>query len=466
MIRVRFAPSPTGYLHIGGARTALFNWLFAKNQKGVFILRIEDTDKERSRPEFEEDIISGLKTLGLEWDEFYRQSERTAIYREYLLKLIEEKRAYPCFCTREELEVEKQVMLSQGIAPQYSGRCRRLEKQEWQKRIEAGIPFVVRLKMPKTEEVVFRDLIRGQIKFDVGLIGDFVISKGFDEPLYNFSVVVDDMLMKISHVIRGEEHIPNTPKQVMLFRALGAEPPAFAHLPLILNPDRSKMSKRFNDVALRDYLSRGYLPEAILNFIVLLGWHPKDDRELLSVEDLIREFDLKRVQHAGAVFNLEKLNWLNRKYISQLDITELLKRCQPFLPEKWRERLNPAILEIVRDRLTKLEDIKELAGLFFELPDYPKELLFWQGREEQMLNNLETLYKIIAEIPEHEFEISTLTEKILSIVPPDRKGNFLWPLRVSLSGLGASPGVFEIMSVLGKEESLRRIRIAIDKLKR
>lgn len=466
MIRVRFAPSPTGYLHIGGARTALFNWLFAKNQNGIFILRIEDTDKSRSQPKFEEDIVFNLKTLGLEWDEFYRQSERIAFYREHLLKLIKEKKAYPCFCKKEELETEKQAMISQGVAPKYSGRCRRLDEKEAQKNINAGQPFVVRLKMPPTGKVIFKDAIRGQIKFDTELIGDFIIAKKLDEPLYNFSAVVDDILMKISHVIRAEEHISNTPKQVMIFQAFRADLPIFAHLPLILNPDRSKMSKRFNDVAARDFLNKGYLKEAILNFIALLGWHPQNDREVLTIEELIEEFDLKRVQKAGAVFNLEKLKWLNRKYISQLDMTELLKRCQSFLPQKWQSQFNSKILEIVRDRLVKLEDIKELTAFFFDLPDYPKELLFWQGRGEQTLDNLEKLYKAVEKISEDEFETPSLTEKILKIIPNDRKGDFLWPLRVSLSGLGASPGAFEIMPALEKKESLRRIQKAIDKLKK
>jgi glutamyl-tRNA synthetase len=463
MVRVRFAPSPTGYLHIGGARTALFNWLFAKNQKGEFILRVEDTDKERSKPEFEEDIIKGLKNLGLEWDEFYRQSERTDFYEERLKLLLDEGQAYPCFCAKEELEIEREAMLAQGIAPKYSGRCRRLNRDQIKNKIAAHDPYVIRLKTGEEEKIIFKDLIRGQVEFDAGLIGDIVIAKSLREPLYNFSAAVDDSLMAITHVIRGEDHLSNTPKQILIFQALGVKEPLFAHLPMILNPDRSKMSKRYGDVALGSYLNDGYLPEAVVNFLILLGWHPGSEKEIMSLSELVEEFDLKRVQKAGAIFNLEKLNWMNKQYIARLDPSELAGRCSKFLPDNWK--LTPAILEMIRGRLVKLSEVRELAGFIFEEPVYPKEMLFWQGRGERTLNNLKKIYEIISGIKDSEFQVEILTDKILAFVPDRQKGDFLWPLRVALSGREASAGPFEILSVLGRKESLKRVQNAVQKLR-
>ena len=323
-VRVRFAPSPTGWLHIGGARTALFNWLFARSQKGDFILRIEDTDKERSKPEFEEDIKTGLTWLGLNWDEFYRQSERIGEYRRYLEDLLQQGWLYWCFCTKEELEAERQAMMAEGLAPKYSGRCRSLPKEEVEKRLAQGEASVFRFKVAETR-LTFKDLIRGNITFDTSLIGDIIVARSLDEPLYNFAVVVDDALMQITHVIRGEEHISNTPRQILLSKAIGAEPPQFAHLPLILNPDRSKMSKRFSDTALRDYIRAGYTKEAMFNFLTYLGWHPKEDKDAMTAEEIIKEFDLKRVQKAGAIFSIDKLDWLNAHYWKYLPIEEFIK---------------------------------------------------------------------------------------------------------------------------------------------
>ena len=462
MIRVRFAPSPTGYLHIGGVRTALFNWILAKKEGGVFILRIEDTDPERSKPEFEEDIIRGLQTLGFQWDEFYRQSDRKAIYREYLQKLFDAGRAYPCFCSKEELELEQQAMISQGIPPKYNGHCRGLTRKETEERIGKGEKYVLRLRIPENEKISFRDLIRGQVEFDANLIGDFVVAKNFEEPLYNFTVVIDDFLMKITHVVRGEDHISNTPRQILVFRAIAEEPPLFAHLPLILNPDRSKMSKRYGDVSLRSYLKDGYLPEAILNFLALLGWHPSDSREIFSIDEIKDEFDLKKIQKGGAVFNIEKLNWLNRQYMARMPDEEFIARAQTFLPDDWQ--LSSAIAAAVRDRINKLSEIKEQVSFFFVLPDYPVELLYWKGQVEGVGDNLHLIADALMKMGEGDFSAAELEKNIVKIIPPGKTGNFLWPLRVALSGLRASPGPYEIMASLGKKEALERINTALEKL--
>ena len=387
-VRVRFAPSPTGPLHIGGARTTLFNWIFAKKYNGRFILRIEDTDVERSKKEYEEEILNGLKWLGLDWDEGpdiggefgpYRQSEKIDIYEKYLKKLIDEEKAYYCFCSKEELEADRQAMLSQGLAPKYSGRCRNLSKEESFRKIEKGESFVIRFKIP-AQELEFNDLIRGKIRFNSGLFGDIIVAKGLREPLYNFAVAIDDYEMQISHVIRGEDHLSNTPKQMLMREALGFEHPKYAHLPLILAPDRSKLSKRYLETSLSDYKRQGYLPEAINNFLALLGWHPENDREIFSQEEIIKEFDLKRVQKAGAVFNIEKLEWLNAQYIKKTDSKELVKKLTDFIPSEWQKdkAFISKMIEAEKERIKKLTDFKELAGFFFELPEYDGELFKWQ----------------------------------------------------------------------------------------
>jgi len=455
------APSPTGYFHIGSVRTTLYNWLFAKKNKGVFILRIEDTDKERNRKEFEEDILKNLEILDLKPDELYRQSERTDFYTDHLQKLIKEDRAYYCFCTKEELEAEKKAMEEKGMAPKYSGKCASLDKEEAEKRVKAGEAYVIRLRVPEGK-ISFTDMIRGEVEFDAGLMGDMIIDRNLKEPLYNFSVVIDDILMKISHVIRGEEHLPNTPKQLVIYNALNAKPPLFAHLPLLLNKDRSKMSKRYGDVAVKDYLERGYLPEALINFVALLGWHPQGNQEIFSREELINEFDISRVQKAGAVFDIEKLNWINRQYIAGLSEEDLTAKIEKYIPEEWK--INQAMVRAIKPRLDKIGDVKELLMVYFKLPEYDRNLLFWKGEDRDTKNILEKLSAEIKNIEDKEFDLENVTDKITALVPDDKKGDYLWPLRVSLSGSKTSPTPFELLSGLGKEESLRRIQIAVGKL--
>lgn len=459
-IRVRIAPSPTGNLHIGTARTALFNWLFAKHSGGKFILRIEDTDLERSDKKFEEDIIEGLTWLGLTWDEGpIRQTDRLETYEKYIDQLLKSGDAYYCFCSREELETERQAMLSQGLPPKYNGKCRTLEADEVKVNLKSKKGHVIRFKMPETK-VEFNDLIRGKITFDTALLGDIAIAKDPRVPLYNFAVVVDDEEMEISHVIRGEDHIANTPKQILLQKALGFKTPHYGHLPLILDPDRNKMSKRHSATSIKEYKEAGYLPEALVNFMALMGWHPKDEKEIMSIKEIINEFELERVQKSGAVFNVEKLDWMNAQYIKNLPDKELAKRLG--LPPTEE---NLKIIALTKERAKKINDFEILAGFFLSLPDYKKELLVWKSTSQTAtLENLKYAETLLSALKADDFT-KTKLEKILMPLAEERgRGEVFWPIRAALSGQEASPGPFEIMETLGKKETLRRIKIAIDKI--
>ena len=460
-VRVRFAPSPTGSLHIGSARAALFNWIFAKANNGTFVLRIEDTDTERSRPEFEEDIKNGLNWLGLNWDEFYKQSERSDIYREHLEKLLGEGKAYHCFCTKEDLEAQRQSMLTQGIAPKYIGTCRNLGEEEVKAKIDSGESNVIRFKVPEIK-VEFKDMIRGNISFEAGSIGDVVVARSVDDPLYNFAVVVDDHLNEITHVIRGEDHISNTPLQILLIKALGFDEPEFGHLPIILNPDRSKMSKRFSDTALKGYIEAGYLPEAMVNFLAFLGWHPKEDIEIMAIDEIVKEFDMKRVQKGGAVFSSEKLDWLNSSYIKELSFERFVEALKGFVPNEWK--LTPEILDSVRGRVEKLSEVKDLIDFYFEMGDYDTTLLRWRDRSlGEAVSHMKEMLGFLDAIDDADFNAPNLEKEILGKLPKESRGDTLWPVRVALSGRAASPGPFEIMGAIGKKESMKRIENAIQK---
>ncbi len=466
-VRVRFAPSPTGPFSLGNARTALYNWLFARHEGGEFFLRVEDTDKERSKKEYEDDILEGLKWLGLTWDnaEVMRQSERGKIYEEALTKLLNEGRAYYCFCTPDELEAERQAQMSQGIPPKYGGKCRHFTKEEASAQLGKK-SAVIRFAMPP-RELEFEDMIRGKVRVDTSLIGDIVIARNLRDPLYNFSVVVDDAAMAITHVIRGEDHLSNTPKQIMIAEALGFTSPQFAHLPLILGPDKKKLSKRNLEGSLNDYRKQGYLPEAVLNFLVLLGWHPVKDREILSRDEMVAEFNLKRVQKGGAVMNEEKLSWLNLQHLRALPVETVMEHLSPFIPAEWRKR--PAFLrrvvEVERNRMKTLQEFVELADPFFELPEYPATLLIWKETpKEIVIKNLEDAEGIIAAAPEKKLVAAELESQLFEMANRTGRGEFLWPLRVALSGREASPGPLELIEVLGKEEALRRIHHALELL--
>jgi len=507
-IRVRFAPSPTGNLHIGSARTGLFNFLFARKNQGILILRLEDTDKERSKPEFEKDIIDSLKALGIEWDEGpdieadfgpYRQSKRTEIYKKYLNQLLTEKKAYHCFCSQEDLEAQKQYFLSIGQAPIYNGKCSNLTEKEVKKNLKEKKDFVIRFKVPK-KKIIFKDLIRGEVEFDTDLIGDFVISKGQDFALYNFACAVDDFEMKISHVIRGEDHVSNTPKQILLQEALGFPTPEYAHLPLILAPDRTKLSKRHGAIALSDFLNKGYLSEALVNFIAFLGWNPGIEREIYSLASLIKEFSLERVKKGGAVFNIKRLDFLNGFYIRQKPIESLTKECIPFLvkeklikekgddekaefgsegPEfkiiETKQEIEfealQKIVSIYKERLKKLSELPKLVDFFFkERLEYNKELLKWKSQsDENIIASIDKLTGVLSNIEDDNWTKEKLEEilakeaEAFSAQAGGRigdRGYLLWPLRVALTGKKASATPFEIAEILGKEKVLKRLEQA------
>lgn len=467
-IRLRFPPSPTGPLHIGNARTILFNYLFAKQNKGKTVLRIEDTDKERSKLEWVQNIIDELKWLGIEWNEGpdidgtfgpYKQSQRTNIYKKYLNQLLDEKKAYFCNCDPKDLEAKREDQMSRGLAPKYDSSCR-------DKGNKSGvIRFVV-----SSKKVKFSDLIRGEVEFDTGLLGDIVIAKDLETPLYHFAVVVDDYEMQISHIIRGEDHISNTPKQILMQEALDFKRPIYAHLPLMLNSDKSKMSKRAGDVAVSDYHKAGYLPEALINFMVFLGWNPGTEKEIFSMSELIKEFSLDKVQKGGAVFNIQKLDNLNGIYIREKLIGKLTELCLPYLPKEARglsKKTLEKIIEAYRLRIKKLSDITELTDFFFkEKLEYNKNLLSWSKMgDSELKESLEYSKKILSNAK--KFDKQNLEKFLVEEAQkfnPKNKGYLLWPLRVALSGKEASASPFEIAEILGKDESIKRIQLAIDNI--
>jgi glutamyl-tRNA synthetase len=478
-IRTRFAPSPTGPFHVGSVRTALFNFLFAKKFNGEFILRIEDTDLERSKPEYENEIINGLKWLNIHWNEdLYRQSERLDIYAKYLKELLNNGDAFYCFHSKEFLEKEA------GLA--HHCEFKKLPLEDLEKRLKKE-NAIIRFKTPPDLEIAFVDLIRGEIRFNSDTLGgDFSLAKAESPdkflPLYNFAVVIDDFEMNITHVIRGEDHISNTPKQILIQQALKLPMPKYAHLPLILGFDRSKLSKRHRAVSVDEYREMGYLPQALVNFIAFLGWNPGTDKEIFSLEELIREFDLNKVQKSGAIFNVEKLDWFNSYYLKQLSLDELTKRAVPFLirdgliDSDFSAKGGPAsgweylkkILALEQPRLKKLGEIGERVSYFFKIPEYKPELLVWRDMLfKDVFASLKVSLNTIFQISDVDFNQKNL-EKILfkeaERAKNKDKGRLLWPLRVALTGLEASPGPFEILEILGKNESIKRIEAAIKKL--
>jgi len=515
MIRVRIAPSPTGPFHVGTARTTLFNYLYAKKNKGKFILRIEDTDPKRSKEEFEKDIIEELKWLGLKWDEGpdigggygpYRQSKRFNIYQKYAQKLLREGKAYYCFCTPEELEKEKEEMVKKKIAPRYSGKCRDLAPKQVEDFKRQGRKPIIRFKVPE-KTVRFNDLVHGQIKFDSGLFGDIAIMGSDGTPLYNFSCVIDDYLMKISHVIRGDDHLSNTPKQILIYEALGWKIPEFGHIPLILNPDRTKMSKRTGEIRVSGYRKQGYLPEALVNFMALLGWNPGSKDEIFSMNDLIKKFSLDRVQKGGAVFNIERLNWINGYYIRKMNLDKFVQECLPYLFNKglitpiWSSGSKnlgesfpvvPQILRVTKykicetgeeisidqlkkiigleqERMKKISEVDELTEFFFKKElEYDPKILAWKDMsQDEVIKNLELVQNTLGKTDHKKYTTENL-ERILRGLSQDNKlepGKILWPLRVALTGRKASPGVFEVAEILSKEKVLKRIGEGIRKLK-
>ncbi len=478
VVRVRFAPSPTGKLHLGGARTALFNFLFARSQKGVFLLRIEDTDKERSKKEYEEDILESLNWLGLNWDEsVVRQSERIDLYQKIIEKLLEKNLAYYCFCPKEELELRKQEQLTRGEAPKYPGTCRELTKKEVIQKLNQKESYVIRLKVPE-KIISFKDFLRGEIKFDFKQIGDFVIAKKETEPLYVLANTVDDHYQGITHVIRGEEFISTTPKQVLIYKYLEWSEPLFVHLPLVLGQDRSKLSKRHGAKSISEYRQEGYLPEAILNALVLLGWHPEGDREIISLEEMIKEFKLEKLNKSPSVFNLTKLNYFNRVYLRNKKPEELVSLLdfQPYgtwLNHQFKAKNGMVyhkekilkVIELGKERATLLPEILGSVKFFFKDFDYPPELLIWQNTSlNKIRENLELIKREFLKFKEEDF-VAEKIKKVLDDLAPNNKGEYFWPLRVALSGEKASPPPFELAEIFGKEKTVALINKALEKLR-
>jgi len=467
-VRVRFAPAPTGYLHVGGARTALFTWLFAKHNNGKFILRIDDTDEARTKEKYKQEIIESMLWLGLVWDEGpnvggpcapYIQSQRMELYQNYVQQLLDNDKAYYCYCTVEELSKQHG----------YDGRCRELTEEQRKKYEAEGRKPAIRFRVDE-ESVIFHDIIVGDVSESE--LDDFIIVKSDERPLYNFSSVIDDHLMEISHVIRASDHISNTPKQILIYRALGWEPPEFAHVPMVLGSSKGeKLSKRHGATSITQYKADGYLPEAMVNFLARLGWSYDDKQEIFSVNELIDKFELSRVGRSGSVFDMQKLNWLNSKYIMKMSLSERTDAIIPFLQREelieddiseqkriWLEK----VVDAVGDRMTKLTDIVNLTEDFFvEEFDYDeKAVKKWLRKDyaPELLESMKTIFSQVEPFDEKQIEnaLREFVEK--SEISPIK---VLQPIRVAVTGKSVGLGIFETLSILGKEKTLKRLEKTI-----
>jgi nondiscriminating glutamyl-tRNA synthetase len=477
-VRVRYAPSPTGHLHIGGARTALFDYLLARNQNGKFIIRIEDTDQSRHVETGIESQLSGLKWLGLEWDESvdiggpygpYRQMERLSLYQPFIDQLLSEKNAYYCYCTEEEIEASRAEQEAQGLTPVYSGKCRHLEPSHIEQYKQEGRKAVLRFRVSEDQVVAVDDHIRGHVEFDSNGVGDFIIVRPDGIPTYNFAVVLDDHLMEITHVIRGEEHLSNTPRQLLLYQALGLQPPEFAHISLILNKDRKKMSKRDESIMqfIEQYKELGYLPEAVLNYIVLLGWSPKGEEEIFTRDELIEQFGLDRIQKSPAVFDTEKLDWMNNHYIKQAEISRMVDLIIPHLEKAgyistplneegkiWVE----ALVQLLKDQLRYAAEIIDVAKIFFE------DEISFDEETEAVLSEEQVpvvLQSFLSKVESNDEFAAMQIKTWLKEVQKDTgfKGKQLFmPIRSALTAQVHGPDLIQSVSLLGKEKVIQRLK--------
>ncbi len=494
-IRCRIAPSPTGPLHIGTARTALFNYLFARHVGGTFILRLEDTDVARSTVEYERDILDGLHWLGIAWDEGpevagqaargpfgpYRQMQRLPLYAEAADRLLREDKAYPCYCTPEELAADRVASEAAHRAPRYVGRCARLTAVERRARKAEGRKPVVRFRVGEGS-VAFDDIVRGRVEFNVDALGgDLVIVRSDGTPLYHFTVVVDDAAMAITHVIRGEDHLSNTPKHILLFQALGAEVPDFAHLPLILNADRTKMSKRKGQTAVADYIAQGFVREALVNYLALLGWSSGTEEEIFSLAEIVERFDLSRVQQAGAVFDRERLEWLDGQWIRRLSPDELVERMAPFLEAGLAVRRaagavvrDPSeaelrsLVPLVRERLPVLGAIGGLVDFLFleEVTVEPDLLVPKRWDVAQALDGIAEARRVIADVGAVSFEADELEPPLRALCEAHgwKAGDLFMAIRVAVTGRTTAPPLFDTMVALGYERTLARLDAARETL--
>ena len=480
-VRVRFAPSPTGEPHIGNIRTALFNWLFARHRGGSFIVRIEDTDRNRLVPGALEAILSALRWLGLDWDEGpevggpygpYFQSERLPLYQEAAERLVASGAAYPCYCSPERLKEMREEQERRKEPPRYDRRCRFLTPDEGAAQQADGAPMVIRFAVPLTGESGFNDLIRGPITFDNAVLDDFVMLKSDGFPTYHLANVVDDHAMRITHVMRADEWISSTPRHVLLYEALGHQPPAFAHLPMILGPDRSKLSKRHGATAVAAYEQAGHLPEALVNFLALLGWSLDAETEILSRDDLIAHFDIDRIGHTSAIFNTEKLDWLNGVYIRKLSVGELTDQLLPFLDRdlpaavsrpidrKYLRRIVP----LIQERLKRLGEAADLTAFFFEdgLTYQPVQLRVKGLSADAARSGLEQARDRLSNLAEWSHETLESALRQLATDLGVKTGQLFGLLRVAVTGRTIAPPLFETMAVLGPERTLRRISAALE----
>jgi glutamyl-tRNA synthetase len=478
--RVRFAPSPTGYLHIGGLRTALYNYLFARNQYGKIILRIEDTDRKRFVEGAIDNLIETLNWAGINFDEGpnqggdcapYLQSERLQIYKDHIQKLIKEEKAYYCFCTPERLEKLREEQQKQKL-PQakYDKHCLHLSESEIEGKLKSGVPYVVRLNVQPDQKIFFNDVIRGRVEFETNNIDDQVLLKSDGFPTYHLANVVDDHLMGISHVIRGEEWLSSTPKHIILYDYFEWNKPIFAHLPLLLNPDKSKLSKRQGDVAVEDYREKGYLKEALINFVALLGWNFGDDKEFYEMDELIEKFSLERVHKAGAIFNLEKLNWLNYEHLRKKSDNEVLKMLRieieksEYKDNSYQDEYLLKVITAMKERVTFIKEYLTKSPYFFQAPQsYEEQNLKkrWKDDSAELLKKLSENFSELQNSSKEDFEkVLDATANQLNV----GKGKLIHPLRIAVSGVGEGPGVYDIISIIGKEETISRINKALIKL--
>jgi len=461
VMKLRFAPSPTGYLHVGGARTAIFNLLHARHYGGKMLLRIEDTDVERSRQHHAEQIVNSLQWLGIEWDEgpIY-QSDRLARYRERAEELVSRGNAYRCYCTVEELEAERLAAERAGVAYRYSGRCRTLTVAA------SNEPYVIRFKVERGS-IDFHDLIRGDVHFEGELLDDFVLLRSDGHPTYHLSVVVDDIDMAITHVARGDDHLSNTPKHILLFRAFGVEPPIFAHLPLILGSDRKRLSKRTGATSAEEYRDMGIVPQALFNFLTLLGWSPGGDREIFSKSEAAAIFDLSDVNKAPAIFDEEKLLWMNGQYLMRMSPEEIYPHLVPFLPNPAPAYELLALIELHQKRARTLREMAEQMRYYFAddvAVEYEDDAVRKHLKGEELADRLRELHDTLAAIKPFDVVSAEAALRKLAEQHNIGAGKLIHPLRLALTGRAVSPPVFDVAAVLGKERTLRRLSRLIDQV--